>query len=342
MARAYATLAAGGSRPTPFGIAQVSDSDGETLDKSEPKSVAVMDPAVAYLTTDILKGVIARGTGTAADIGRPAAGKTGTTQEYRDAWFVGYTPDLVTAVWVGYPEAQREMKSVHGRSVTGGSFPAQIWASFMRAALADTKPSDFVRPTGLETAKICADTGDLATEFCPNTRTGLFLSGHKPGQCEEHTTPTEVEVPSLVGKTKIDALAQLEKAYLKVAVVEREIEGVEAGTVGSQKPAAGQTVKPETVVTIVVSTGGGVNQPPVADFTAPESASVGEVVSLDAGASTADGTIAKYYWEFGDGATGTGKTVTHAWSALGPFEITLWITDDKNLQSSVTKTITIQ
>jgi penicillin-binding protein 1A len=90
MANAYATLASGGRRSRPYGIASVRSADGEYLLKTKPKSTAAVDPAVAYLATDILRGVIARGTGTSAQIGRPAAGKTGTTQEYRDAWFVGY------------------------------------------------------------------------------------------------------------------------------------------------------------------------------------------------------------------------------------------------------------
>lgn len=342
MARAYATLAAGGSRPTPFGITHVKDANGETLEKAKPKSVQVIEPAIAYLATDILKGVISRGTGGAANIGRPAAGKTGTTQQYRDAWFVGYTPDLVTAVWVGYPDAQREMKSVHGRNVTGGSFPAEIWARFMRAALADTKATQFKQPSGLTKAKVCSETGGLVTEFCPEPVSGLFLAGKKPDECEEHQTPTEVDVPKLVGISKVDALAKIEKAYLVAKVVEREVPGVEAGKVASQKPAAGRTVKADTTVTIVVSTGGSVNQPPVAAFTAPESAAVGESVDLDATSSADDGSIKKYYWEFGDGATGTGKTVVHSWSAPGPFEITLWVTDDKDLQSSVTKVISIR
>ena len=82
-------------------------------------------------------GVITDGTGRVADIGRPAAGTTGATDDSRDAWFVGYTPDLVAAVWVGYPDGQAAMDDVHGAVVTGGTLPAEIWARFMTAALAD-------------------------------------------------------------------------------------------------------------------------------------------------------------------------------------------------------------
>jgi len=89
---------------------------------------------VAYEATKILEMNVTSGTGTAAQIGCDAAGKTGTTDNFNDAWFVGYTPHLATSVWVGYPNALVEMTSVHGISVAGGTFPAQIWNSFMTVA----------------------------------------------------------------------------------------------------------------------------------------------------------------------------------------------------------------
>ena len=94
-------------------ITKVVDRDGQTIFESKPKGTQVLKPQVARATTDILKGVITQGTGSRADIGRPAAGKTGTSQLNRDLWFVGYTPQLVTAVWVGYPT------ETHGRWSTG-------------------------------------------------------------------------------------------------------------------------------------------------------------------------------------------------------------------------------
>ncbi len=128
------------------------------------------------------------GTGTAAAIGRPAAGKTGTTQEYRDAWFVGYTPQVSAAVWVGYPEEQREMKDVHGRRVTGGSFPAEIWAAFMKAAHARvrrqrTGPSRM----GSTTVACCTQTGLKATEYCPETFSATFLTGPRARRAARST-----------------------------------------------------------------------------------------------------------------------------------------------------------
>ena len=93
--------------------------------------------------TDILEQNIQSGTGTGAAIGRTAAGKTGTTEEHSDAWFCGYTPNLSTTVWVGYPQAEIPMTSVHGISVAGGTFPAQIWRLFMSSALDGTRDWEF-------------------------------------------------------------------------------------------------------------------------------------------------------------------------------------------------------
>ena len=98
---------------------------------------------VAETVTDILEQNIQAGTGTGAAIGRPAAGKTGTTEEHSDAWFCGYTPNLSTTVWVGYPQGEIPMTSVHGISVAGGTFPAQIWRLFMGSALDGTREWEF-------------------------------------------------------------------------------------------------------------------------------------------------------------------------------------------------------
>ncbi len=341
MASAYGTLAAGGVRATPYGIAEVT-AGKKVLRKTKPELEEAIDPDIAYLTTDILTGVIKRGTGKSADIGRPAAGKTGTTQEYRDAWFVGYTPDLVSAVWVGYPESQREMTSVHGRQVTGGSFPAEIWARFMSSALGDRQKAQFEQPSGLTRVTVCAETGGLVTQFCPKKVSALVLESHKPALCTLHKVPVEVKVPNVVGKTKLDALTQIESLTLKAAVVERDVPGVAAGIVASQTPAPGKVVKANSVVSIVVSTGGGSNKPPVAAFSGPASGKTGESLTFDATPSSDDGAIKTYYWEFGDGATASGKKASHAWSGPGTYEVTLWVTDDRGAQGSVTKSISIK
>jgi penicillin-binding protein 1A len=139
MASAYATLAAGGVYYEPMAIRKVVFPNGEEdtstgWGKAKPKRV--IPDGVAYQVTRILEQNVRSGTGTRAYFGRPAAGKTGTTDDHTDAWFVGYTPQLATAVWVGYPNATIEMTNVHGISVSGGSFPAMIWNLFMSRVLA--------------------------------------------------------------------------------------------------------------------------------------------------------------------------------------------------------------
>lgn len=342
MANAYATLAAGGKRATPYGIVEVKGPDGKLLFSAEPEVEDAIDPAVAYITTDMLSGVITRGTGTAAKIGRPAAGKTGTTQKYRDAWFVGYTPELATAVWVGHVDSQREMTNVHGRKVTGGSFPAEIWAAFMKAVLGDSPKRAFERPPGISSAEVCAVTGGKPTQFCPEKTTSMLLKGVKVTECELHKVPEEVEVPNLVGMTKAEAIAALEAALLKVKVVDRDVSGVSAGKVAEQTPAAGSKVKPETEVTIVVATGPGVNKPPVAKFSTSGEVGVEQPAEFDASASTDDGRIVKYLWEFGDGQSAEGVKVTHTFSAPGSYFVTLWVTDDRGEQSSVTREVQVR
>ncbi len=342
MANAYATFASGGVRAKPYGIARVQERSGKVLQTSSPVREKAIDPAVAYLTTDILKGVIARGTGTGAQIGRPAAGKTGTTQQNRDAWFVGYTPDLAAAVWVGYPDSQREMNSVHGRQVTGGSFPADIWASFMRNALADTPKTSFPRPGGLTTVKVCSESGGTATPFCPKPISALVLAKYKPEPCTVHTMPVEVAVPKLVGLTKEAALARIAQLKLTPKVTEKVVPGVAAGVVAQQTPSAGTKLKAGAVVTIVVATGDAGDKPPTAAFTPPSDPKAGKPATLDASTSKDDGTITTYYWEFGDGQTGSGKTVQHTWATPGTYEVTLWVTDNKGQQASVTRVIVVK
>lgn len=342
MANAYATLAAGGKRAKVLSITSVEGPDGKQLLKNTAKTTKAIDPAVAFLTTDILRGVISRGTGKAASIGRPAAGKTGTTQEYRDAWFVGYTPDISTAVWVGYPDSQREMKSVHGQTVTGGSFPAQIWAQFMRAAHKNIESRSFKRPDGLTTVKVCSESGGTPTEFCPKTVSALVLADHLPEECELHTTPTEVKVPKLVGLTKEDALDKLGELTLKAKVVEKAVAGVAPGIVAAQSPAAGKKVDAESTVTITVSIGAATNQAPTPAFTFSATPKAGEPVEFDGSGSSDDGTIATYYWEFGDGATGSGKTASHSYELAGTYDVTLWVTDNLGQQASVTQSVTVK
>jgi 1A family penicillin-binding protein len=147
MAAAYSTLATEGVRVAPRFVTRVETRDGRVLIDDAPERDRVLEPDIAREAVDILTGVVKRGTGRAADIGRPVFGKTGTAQRHRDAWFVGGTPQLVTAVWMGDPDAQTAMDSVGGIRVTGGSYPARIWAAFMREVLRDEPVEGFTPPS---------------------------------------------------------------------------------------------------------------------------------------------------------------------------------------------------
>ena len=143
MASAYGTLAANGVHAKAISITNVTDSNGKTIYDGKPQRKQAVSREIAYATTQVLTHVISAGTGTAADIGRPEAGKTGTSQNYRDAWFVGYTPQLVTSVWVGYPLTEKPMSDVHGIRVFGGTFPAEIWNQYMSSVLASQPSLEF-------------------------------------------------------------------------------------------------------------------------------------------------------------------------------------------------------
>jgi penicillin-binding protein 1A len=163
MAVGYSTFANRGVHNDPVMIARVEqvDEEGEVLvlDQAVPAGEQVLTEEQADLVTYCLEGVIEDGTGTAASIGRPAAGKTGTTQDNKDAWFVGYTPELTAAVWMGYADplpdgtvptmnASSSVSQRHGlNGVTGGSLPAEVWRKFMTATTEGTDPGSFQRPT---------------------------------------------------------------------------------------------------------------------------------------------------------------------------------------------------
>lgn len=149
MASAYATIAAGGVYSRPIAIRRVVLADGkEDADAGwgDPHHVRVLPESVAYAVTRILEENIRYGTSARANIDRPAAAKTGTTDNHADAWLCGYTPSLEATVWVGYPQAEIPMLDVHGAAVSGGTLPADIWKSFMEPALGSSKPLDWTPP----------------------------------------------------------------------------------------------------------------------------------------------------------------------------------------------------
>ena len=143
MSSAFAVLANNGSYNKPIAITKIVDRTGKVLYESKVSPEQVVNPKSVYLLVDMMKEVMTRGTGTGAAIGRPAAGKTGTTNDYKDAWFVGFTPDLSTCVWIGDDNGEPLNR------MTGANEPATIWRDFMSAALANVPASDFVKPAGV-------------------------------------------------------------------------------------------------------------------------------------------------------------------------------------------------
>ena len=257
MASAYATLANGGKRIDPIAYTKITDASGNVIFEVKPKPVQVIEPWIAYTVTDILKGVIRRGTGTRARIFWPAAGKTGTAQEYRDAWFVGYTPEISCAVWVGYKQAQIPLRNIHGFArVYGGTLPAMIWKKFMTVAMEGRPRDDFPRPKidkNLITVKVCEESGLLATPFCPNVRRQIFLKGKAPKEfCTIHKG---IELPDLRGMTRTDAVEFLASKNLKAVVVTQYSTTYPAGIVFEQNPSAGTPLPEGASVTIYVSLG---------------------------------------------------------------------------------------
>ena len=182
MVSGYSTIANGGVYSPPTAIRYVTDRYGTiALDNRFPQRRVAMSSGTAYIMTTLMESVIKEGTGYPnAIIGRPAAGKTGTTSSFRDAWFVGFVPQLAAAVWVGNDDYSRMYESY------GGNVPARTWARFMKTALAGVKPQDFAIPPDVETVRICggnyrAPAGSGSPEyFLPGTAPLAMCNLPKP------------------------------------------------------------------------------------------------------------------------------------------------------------------
>jgi penicillin-binding protein 1B len=183
LARAYLPLAGGGVRPpSVVTVHSVHDMAGRPVEADEDEPRQAITPAEAYLMSSLLQGVINSGTGTAAralGVSGDVAGKTGTTNDGRDAWFVGYSSRLLSVVWVGFDSAD-----AHGLS--GGQAALPIWADFMRQALEAYPAPAFVVPDGIAFADIDTSNGRRANHFCPTVARETFLVGTEPEPCEEH------------------------------------------------------------------------------------------------------------------------------------------------------------
>lgn len=175
IALAYATIANLGMRVEPLSILRVEDYEGKVLKENTPQKKKVFKEEACYVLIDLMKGVISRGTGWNAQIGRPAAGKTGTTDNFIDAWFIGFTPDLVTAVYVGNDD-----RKPLGNRMTGGVVAAPIWAKFMKEALKDYEKKDFRQPSKVVQISVCQQSGLLPVDSCPSVLSGAFIKGAEP------------------------------------------------------------------------------------------------------------------------------------------------------------------
>ncbi|RNC67974.1 MAG: PBP1A family penicillin-binding protein [Desulfuromonadales bacterium] len=195
---AYAPLANGGLRPESRTILRIYDKNRRDWTENPPAVAPALSPAAAFITTRMLKDVMVYGTAKSLkkfSQERPSAGKTGTTDDYRDAWFVGYTPQVITGIWVGYDKPKPG-----GKGFTGGAVAAPIWERFMRPALAAKPVVDFPKPETVVSVSIDPGTGFLANSDCPEKRDEFFVAGTQPTEnCPKHggapVNPASVVLP---------------------------------------------------------------------------------------------------------------------------------------------------
>jgi penicillin-binding protein 1A len=251
MARAYATIANDGRRVdgSEFGnrprvVEKVERFRSNQVDTNAPRPRQMLDEGQAELLTSMLEEVVESGTGKRATIpGREVAGKTGTTDNYGDAWFVGYTPELVVAVWVGYPDALKPMLTeFDGEPVAGGTLPAMIWKAFMEKTPEDpTRSFDSPPYLGGSSTWVVRRDGrwQLDNGYCRGSRVVAYFSGDAPDN-EADCKPNEVSVPLVVGMTKAGAEATLAAQPLEASIAYAPAKaGKLAGVVVGQDPRSG-------------------------------------------------------------------------------------------------------
>jgi len=183
---AIGILANSGIRVEPTGILRVEDRDGTIIEKHVIREKRVLDPNIAATMVDIMKGVLLRGTGVRGNIDRPAAAKTGTSQEFKDAWFIGFVPQLVTGVWAGNDD------NAPMEGVTVVAVCPRMWKTFMDDVLTEVPSQEFPLPRGLVTLEVCLDSGELVTENCPQDRVivaDYWWNSVPTKVCSKHKAP---------------------------------------------------------------------------------------------------------------------------------------------------------
>lgn len=211
--QAYTALANGGNRIELSTVKKITDSQGKTLVQDHPRSKMVLHPQTAYIVTDMLKSVFSSGTGVSIrrwGFTQVMAGKTGTTNDFRDAWFVGYTPDLICLVWVGYDDNT-------SLNMNGAQAALPIWAAFMKKAIKTFPKSDFAAPSGIVTRLIDPTTGKLVSDTCAYRAQEVFIQGTEPQEnCSDyyHSLPLEyfTSQEARLRNTSIDNFAEVPPA----------------------------------------------------------------------------------------------------------------------------------
>jgi penicillin-binding protein 1A len=192
MATAYGVFANEGILVEPVSILSIEDKDGNIIEQNSPVKGEVLSKETAYLMTDLMQDAVNEGTGirVRSYFRLPAAGKTGTTNDYGDAWFVGFTPHLSAAVWVGFDDNRIKFRSADGQ---GGRAAAPIFGRFMQYTYDDPEIGfqleQFRRPDGVVIDTICVETKKKALEFCPNKTTEIFNVKYPLAPCDKHTSP---------------------------------------------------------------------------------------------------------------------------------------------------------
>ena len=248
MASAYSTFAAGGLHSEPKFFERIEANTGEVLIDNAPPPVRVIDTWISDQVTGALTEVVARGTGVRANIGRPVAGKTGTSQDHKDAWFVGYTPQLTAAVWVGYAESPQPMEEpLTPFSITGGTWPAEIWANFAAGALNGVAYGSLAEPldTGMVSVAIDTVTGLLAGPACPREYVVMMRLPAESVPTESCTVQTLLAsgsdlrpgfVPAVTDRSIGDGVTDLNALGFEVTV--SWVDGAVPGTIVAQEPVA--------------------------------------------------------------------------------------------------------
>jgi 1A family penicillin-binding protein len=207
MTSAYSVFASGGVRRTPILIRRVEDERGQTLFEARQSPQQVVSPATAFLMSSMLADVVSRGTAYKArqeGFKLPAAGKTGTTNDFVDAWFVGFTPRLVTGVWMGFDQPRTIMANGFA-----GDLAVPMWARFMKSATVKDRPEWFTPPPGIVTATVCGESGMLAGDDCDDAATEYFALGTVPTQTFVPIRPAE---PDAVGVATDEAIREAPQA----------------------------------------------------------------------------------------------------------------------------------